>query len=142
MAIRFYRAVFIHDGDDFSVIFPEFLGCVTRGDTLQDAAANAEEALSLHIEGMLAEQLEVPPAVDVDAPLPDWVAEDLAPENPPYRILLVRAELPGKAVRINVSITEDVLSSLDRAAARLGTSRSGYLAYAVRETVRRERNAA
>ena len=42
----------------YSVSFPDFKGgkfglCVSCGDTLEEAKKNAEEALRLHIEGLL-----------------------------------------------------------------------------------------
>lgn len=42
--------------------FPQFPGCVTAGDTLQEALFMAQEALSLHLEGMLedGEAIESP----------------------------------------------------------------------------------
>ena len=37
---------------DFGVSFPDLPGCVTAGSTLDQARELAEEALSLHIEGL------------------------------------------------------------------------------------------
>ena len=45
---------------DFGVSFPDLLGCVTAGATLEEARAFASEALALHIEG-LADSGEVVP---------------------------------------------------------------------------------
>jgi hypothetical protein len=56
--------------------------------------------------------------------------------------ILVRAEPPGRAVRVNITIQEDLLAAVDRYAARTGYSRSGLLAQAVRERMRRDREAA
>ncbi|MEZ5835809.1 MAG: type II toxin-antitoxin system HicB family antitoxin [Geminicoccaceae bacterium] len=53
MAVRHYRA-FLHRGDDgaFGVVFPEFPGCVTCGDTASAALEAAAEAIALHVEDM------------------------------------------------------------------------------------------
>ncbi len=60
MAIRFYHAIaFRAPGDDpddgWDVVFPDFPGCISQGDTAQDAMENAVDALALHIDGMVAE---------------------------------------------------------------------------------------
>jgi len=56
--------------------------------------------------------------------------------------ILVRAELPGRSVRVNITLPEELLSALDRHAARTGHTRSGLLAQAVRERMQRDRDAA
>jgi predicted RNase H-like HicB family nuclease len=52
----------IHKDDDshFGVSFPDFPGVVTAGATLDDARAMAEEALALHIEGLVEDGLAIP----------------------------------------------------------------------------------
>lgn len=44
----------IHHEDDgmWSVVFPDIAGCVTWGDTREEALANAHEAAMLHLEGL------------------------------------------------------------------------------------------
>jgi predicted RNase H-like HicB family nuclease len=42
-----------NDADsDFGVSFPDFPGAITAGKTLDEARAMAEEALTLHVEGL------------------------------------------------------------------------------------------
>jgi predicted RNase H-like HicB family nuclease len=56
--MRNYIGLIHKDADsDFGVSFPDFPGVVTAGTTLDDARAMAEEAHSLHIDG-LAEDRE------------------------------------------------------------------------------------
>ena len=45
---------------DFGVSFPDFSGVITAGVTLDDARAMAEEALALHVEGMVADGEAIP----------------------------------------------------------------------------------
>jgi predicted RNase H-like HicB family nuclease len=45
---------------DYGVSFPDFPGVVTAGKDLDDARAMAEEALALHIEGMVADGQALP----------------------------------------------------------------------------------
>lgn len=41
----------LEDDDTWSVVFPDLPGCVTWGDTREDALVNAAEAATLHLEG-------------------------------------------------------------------------------------------
>ena len=45
---------------DYGVSFPDFPGCIATGRTLEEAKANAEEALALHIAGMLEDGEPIP----------------------------------------------------------------------------------
>jgi predicted RNase H-like HicB family nuclease len=139
MTLRFFPACIEGGGAGFSVFFPDLPGCVSAGETVEAAAVNAAEALGLHLDGM-AQDGETPPTPSaIDAPLPDWAQE--AAGGIVTRVL-IPADLPGKAVRANITLDEALLSRLDAAAAAEGLSRSGYIAAAVRERLRRERQAA
>jgi predicted RNase H-like HicB family nuclease len=136
---RFYTALIEQDVDDkpddgYGVLFPDFPGCVTTGETIQEAAAMAEEALSLHIEGMLEDSEPIPEPSPPDAPLPEWLVD--TPGKTIARVL-IPVEVPGRSVRINVSLDQGLLARLDRAAAASGETRSGLIARAVREVIAR-----
>ena len=45
---------------DFGVSFPDFPGCITAGESLEDARDMAEEALGLHILGLVEDVLITP----------------------------------------------------------------------------------
>jgi metal-responsive CopG/Arc/MetJ family transcriptional regulator len=51
-------------------------------------------------------------------------------------------EVPGKSARINITMDVALVDRLDAAARRDGTTRSGYLAQAVRERLQRNRELA
>ncbi|WP_062105701.1 MULTISPECIES: type II toxin-antitoxin system HicB family antitoxin [Gluconobacter] len=56
-----YLGIIHKDPDsDFGVSFPDFPGCATAGDTLEDARVMAHEALTFHIEGMIEEGCDIP----------------------------------------------------------------------------------
>ena len=132
---RYFPAIVEKSSDGFGVFFPDLPGCTSAGATIQEAALNAEEALQAHIDLSVehGDAIPEPSALDAIA-----VATDVAEVGR----ILVRAEPPGRAVRVNVTIQEDLLAAVDRYAARLGYSRSGLLAQAVRERMRRDRDAA
>ena len=59
--MRNYIGLIHKDADShFGVSFPDFPGAITAGTTLDDARAMAEEALALHIEGMVEDGEAVP----------------------------------------------------------------------------------
>jgi predicted RNase H-like HicB family nuclease len=123
-----------HEGTDYGVVFPDFPGCITTGETIREAAEMAIEALALHVEGMVEDGEPLPEPSAPNAPLPDWLAD--LPDHTVARVL-VPVEIPGRSVRINVSIDESLLARLDRAAAARGETRSGLIALAVREVISR-----
>jgi predicted RNase H-like HicB family nuclease len=45
---------------DFGVIFPDFGGCITVGEDLNDAINMAQEALKFHVKGMREDGEELP----------------------------------------------------------------------------------
>jgi predicted RNase H-like HicB family nuclease len=133
--VRYYPAIIEQAEDGYGMFFPGLPGCTSAGVSLQEAARNAEEALQAHID-LTAEHGEAPPEpsdLDHVATEPDVVEVGR---------ILVRAELPGRSVRVNITLPEELLSALDRYAARTGHTRSGLLAQAVRERMQRDSNAA
>jgi len=141
MATKWYRAIAYQspgDGgeDGWDVIFPDLPGCVSQGDTALDAMKNAKEALALHVEGLIAESIALPPESELSAPDEGWAAE--IPKQHPVSALLETA-IPGKNIRVDVTMDRALVERLDTAASREGTTRSGYLAQAVREKLQRSR---
>lgn len=131
MSSATYIAVVERGKEGFGVFFPDVPGCVSAGRTEQEAFANAEEALSGHLAEMLLGGQSLPQRSD-DIP-PD-------PEVDEYCRILVRVELPGKAVRLNITMDEGLVAAIDRVA----SNRSSFLAQAARAALaqRRERTGA
>jgi predicted RNase H-like HicB family nuclease len=117
---------------DYGVSFPDFPGAVTAGTTLDDARAMAEEALALHIEGLVADGEAIPEPASLEEVMTD-------PENRDAVAILVRAKIEApKAVRVNVTLPEDVLEQIDQYAEAHGFTRSGFLAKAATEEIKRK----
>ena len=52
-----YPVVIHKDSDsDYGVTVPDLLGCFTAGDTIDDAIAQATEAIECHIEGLVLDR--------------------------------------------------------------------------------------
>lgn len=128
--MRNYIGLIHKDADsDFGVSFPDFPGVITAGKSLDDARAMAEEALTLHIEG-LAEDGE---AIPEPSALEDVMAD---PDNRTGVAILVsfKTEQP-KAVRVNVTLPKDVLDQIDKYAEAHGFTRSGLLTHAAKRLI-------
>ena len=125
-----YIALMYKDPDsDFSVSFPDFLGCITAGKTLEDARRMAAEALAFHIDGMRSGGEPIPEPSTVDAVKAD-------PENEGALLFLVDVpDPPGRSQRINVTLPEDLIQAIDRTT----KNRSRFLAEAARERLARIR---
>jgi len=133
-----YPIVIHKDRDsDYGVTVPDLPGCFTAGSTLDEALAMAQEAVELHLEGLIehGEAVPRPGAMEDHRGNPDykggvWAVVSVSP-----------ADLRVKAKRINVSIPQRVLDAVDRFARAENETRSGLLVKAatayIRQTPRR-----
>lgn len=121
--------VAIEPGDEnhaWGVVVPDLPGCYSAGETLDEAVANAPEAILLHIEGLL----------DDDQALPEPHSLESLRENPEYRgwiwaiVDVDLNALSDKAERVNITLPHRVLRAIDAWTTRHGESRSGFLARA------------
>ena len=112
---------------DFGVDFPDFPGCITAGETLEEAQAFAAEALQFHINGMLEDGEAIPEPSGIDAIMAD-------PENAGAVAIIVRVP-ETKAKRINITIPESDLAEVDAYARDHGLSRSAFLLKAARQAI-------
>lgn len=121
MAIAIYPAIVERAGAGFSVFFPDLPGCTSAGPTIHQAVLNAEDALAGHL--LVSAQY----GDDIADPTPlDQLESD--PDVDEAARILVRAERPGKSVRINITLDEGLIAAIDRVA----KNRSGFLAEAAR----------
>lgn len=127
--MRYYVALIHKDADsDFGVSFPDFPGCVTAGSSLGEAASMAAEALTGHIEFMVDEGIAIPEPTDLDSIMQD-------PDNRTGVPTLVGVSARAKAVRVNITMPQDVLEQIDRYAEAHGLSRSGFLTKAAKRAM-------
>lgn len=133
MATVYYPAIIERGRRGFGVFFPDLPGCTSAGDTVTEAALNAEEALMGHL--LVSEEYgdEIPEPSELDQVVVDPDVEEVAR-------ILVRGERRGKAVRINITLDEGLVAAIDKVAA----NRSGFLADAARAALaaRREQTGA
>ncbi|MDH3356628.1 MAG: type II toxin-antitoxin system HicB family antitoxin [Desulfobacteraceae bacterium] len=115
---------------DFGVSFPDFPGCITAGKNIDEAKDMAQEALTLHIQGMLedGEQLPVPSRLEEIMSDPDY-ANAIA-----YLVVSVPDAKP-RTIRVNVTVPEMTLKQIDAAAKKRGMSRSSFLVHAAQNAI-------
>jgi predicted RNase H-like HicB family nuclease len=121
MATVYYPAIIERAGSGYSVFFPDLPGCTSAGGTIQEAARNAEEALAGHLIVSAQHGDPVADPSDLDAITLDEDVVEAAR-------IIVRAERPGRAVRLNISLDEGLVAAIDAVA----PNRSGFLADAAR----------
>lgn len=128
VATVFYPAIIERSADGFGVFFPDLPGCVSAGKSEQEAAENAEEALAGHLIVAAEYGDELAPPSPFDSINRDPEVDEVAR-------ILVRAERPGKSVRVNVTLDEGLVAAIDKVA----KNRSGFLADAARAALREGR---
>jgi predicted RNase H-like HicB family nuclease len=127
--MRYFALLRKEPDSDFSVDFPDFPGCVTAGETLEEARKLAAEVLEFHIDGMLEDRLPIPPPSGLETIMAD-------PDNAEALPFVV--EVPhrrSRAVRVNLTMSETDLEALDALAKKQGRSRSAVLVEAARRMV-------
>ena len=117
------------ENSDYGVIIPDILGCYTAGSSIDEAIGMAQEAIECHIEGLLIDKEPIPlsSSIEENQNNPDF-------KNGIWALVDINiGKLSIKSKRVNVTIPEMVLNSIDRYAKQHGESRSGLLTQAVTE---------
>ena len=132
--VRHYPAIVEGDaGSGYSVFFPDLSGCTSGGETIQEAALNAGEALAGHVGLMLEGGDPLPEPSRLDD-----LARPVEPDVIEAARILVPLDLRSKAIRLNISLDENLVRDIDSAAAA-GQSRSTFLAEAARRMLAERR---
>ena len=114
-----YIGIIQEENKQFGIIFPDFPGCVSVGDTVEEAYKNGIEALSLHINGMKEDGEDIPEPSNLETIKQnqgDWYNLDNA-----VVMFIPYIEEQNKTVRINIkidSITKNRSAFLSQAAER------------------------
>src|ERR1051326_3734245 len=105
----------------YGISVPDFAGCISGGESIDEALRRGRDALDFHVESMIEVGEALPKIRDVAEIKadPDY-AEDFANAV----LAVVEAEVPAKAVRVNISIDERLLDRIDRAVQATGETRT------------------
>ena len=117
----------------YGVVVPDLPGCFSAGDTLDEAMTNAQEAILLHLEGLLDDGKPFPKASDIER-----LRSKRGLRNWTWAIVDVdMSQLGDKAARINITLPQRILRAVDAHARRQGETRSGFLARAALDAMRK-----
>lgn len=129
-----HYVAFIHKEAEscYGVSFPDFPGCTSAGDTLDEAHGNATEALRLHVESMRDSGDAIPAPSSLDDVMAD---ETLAGWRDGATLIHVPLfALSGRTKRVNISLDENILEVVDQLAEAAGETRSGIIGRMARHT--------
>lgn len=120
----------VHEEDGaYGASFPDFPGATTVAGDLDTLYRKAAEVLAFHVGGMAEDGDGIPPPRSLEALRRDPA---FRADSEGALVGLIEADLPGRAVRVNVTIEEGLLRRIDQAAQATGESRSGFLAQAAK----------
>jgi predicted RNase H-like HicB family nuclease len=110
----------------YGVVVPDLPGCFSAGDTLEEAIANAQEAILLWLEDRVeaGEAIPEPQPIEVHRKSRSYAGWIWAVSN------VDLSHMEDKTERVNITVPRRVLHAVDEAARRSGESRSGFLARA------------
>lgn len=127
-----YVALFQEDKCGFSVEFPDIPGCVTCGETLDEAVDHAHEALSVFVEELTQR----------NEPLPEPTAKKLLlskPENNGKRAINISVAGGGADfVECELVMHAHLLARIEKYAKLHGVSPADFLAVAARDAIKND----
>jgi predicted RNase H-like HicB family nuclease len=65
--VRRYLIIIERGNESYSAYSPDLPGCIATGKTLRETRSRMQGAMELHVEGLRAEGLPVPPAQTLSA---------------------------------------------------------------------------
>jgi predicted RNase H-like HicB family nuclease len=117
----------------YGVVVPDLPGCFSAGDTLEEALSNAQEAILLHLDGLLDDKKPIPKPSALAS-----LQRKRAFRGWTWAVVDVDlSELGDKAARINITLPQRILRAVDAHARRSGETRSGFLARAALDAMRK-----
>jgi len=125
----FYVAVLKRDARVIVAHIPDLPEISAHGVTRAKALDELTYLANGYVRSLVEQAEDVPPPRDIDdIPVEQGSAE--------LGRALIPVEIPGKSVKISISIDEALLKHIDRAANAEGTTRSAYFARAAAKTLR------
>lgn len=122
----------------YGVTVPDLPGCFSAGASIDEALANAKEAIELHLEGIVedGEAIPAPSTIEQHHGKSDYKGGTWAV------VSIDQSALRLKAIRLSITKPERVLDAVDRFAVEHGETRSGLLVQAVTAYMGRENDKA
>lgn len=121
-------------GEGFAIYFPDYPGCVSAGDTIQDVIAMGKEALQFHVDSMVEDGEELPEPSFVDLELER--AE--VPEAKLHSLVAIEVSIPTFPHTVEIGIDTALIQEVDR----LAVNRRKFIADATRRELERLKKSA
>ncbi|HQS84091.1 MAG: CopG family transcriptional regulator [Alphaproteobacteria bacterium 16-39-46] len=110
------------NNSDYGVSFPDFPGCITAGKTLDESKTMAQEAITTHVEILreMGEHINPPSSL-----------EEIMQNREDKEAVAFLVNVPSeKAIRVNITVPEDNLITIDKRAKKYHMTRSAFFAEA------------
>jgi predicted RNase H-like HicB family nuclease len=113
----------------YGIAFPDLPGCIAAGDSLDEVLQRGAAAAAAYIDSLIEDGEPIPMLRTLDQLKADPLFRNEAEDG---MIVGLPIDLPGKAVRVKISLDQNLVAAVDRAAERAGLSRSAFLAAAAK----------
>jgi predicted RNase H-like HicB family nuclease len=129
--VKKYIALFeaVDGGEGYGVVFPDFPGCISAGETWEEAVRMAHEALAGHVALMERDRDTIPAPrtlSEIKSTWEDWPEWEKATGFLIGCVTLFPIKPPVK--RVNITLDENLLDRIDS----VTDNRSAFLASAVK----------
>lgn len=128
---KYYKAL-IHKSEEsnYGATFADLPGCMASEDSETELLKAAAEAAQIYADAMFENKLRIPEPGENDS-------EALGGNDDVVGYAIIPVDVPTKQMRVNISIADHILDKADKFSKRHGRTRSGLIADAVSEYMRR-----
>ena len=119
MTQRVYYGTVCEGGGTFGIVFLDFMGCISAGDTLEEVIVNGHEALQGHIEAMVADGEAVPDPSNVTVERTSRELDDPADPADDERwidVVPVVVDVPDKLETIPIPVEASLIAEIGKVA--------------------------
>jgi len=112
------------------VVFPDFPGCISCGDTYEKAFRNAHEALALHLYGLREDSLPIPEPRTLEEIEQEW--DDFTDwKGTRYAVAYINVLPASQTKTYTISMDATLMAEIDA----MTKNRSAFLAAAARQYI-------
>jgi len=129
--MRFPVVLHTDDGSHFGVTVPDLPGCFSGGDGVEHALESAQEAIDLHLEGLLEDGADIP----TPRPLTEHRSNPDFVDGLWALVEVNTARFDGRTEKINITVPRRLRVQIDAYAKARGSTRSGFLVEAARKAM-------
>lgn len=144
---RSYLGAVMGEDGSYGIVFRDFPGCISAGDTLEEVLAMGAEALQGHVEAMLDAGDFIPdPSVYTVADADAWLSEpDDSVTDAWVGVFPVEIEIPERGDTVTIRMKADLVQKIADVAVRQASPRIGsrdFIERAVEHELERYRKSA